>query len=121
MTISTKDLYHGSVGVGTSPPYQTVPATVIVDEFGNIISEFKISAGIVTVTNIVDEVEIKNDSGSPIPVISGLEIPYHNQISLTYDVNSNITGVAYSVSSVGVATLLLTYDGNNNLTFIERS
>jgi hypothetical protein len=121
MTINTKDLYLGNVGVGTTAPYQNVPATAIVDEFGNIISEFKISAGIVTVTNIVDEVEIKNDSGSPIPVISGLEIPYHNQISLTYDVNSNITGVAYSVSSVGVATLSLTYDGNNNLTFIERS
>jgi hypothetical protein len=67
MTLNTKDLHLGNVGVGTTAPYQTVPATALVDEFGEIISEFTISAGIVTVTNIVNEVEIKNDSGNPIP------------------------------------------------------
>lgn len=68
MTLNTKDLHLGNVGVGTTAPYQTVPATALVDEFGEIISEFTISAGIVTVTNIVNEVEIKNDSGNPIPM-----------------------------------------------------
>lgn len=121
MTLNTKDLYHGSVGVGTTAPYQTVPAFAIVDEFGEQISEFKISAGIVTVTNIIDEVEIKNDNGSPIPIVSGFEIPYHNQISLSYDVNNNLVGVAYSVNNVGVATLSLSYDGNSNLTSVIRS
>lgn len=120
MTLNTKDLYHGSVGVGTTAPYQTVPAFAIVDEFGDQISEFKISAGIVTVTNIVSEVEIKNDSGNPIPVFSGLQIPYHNQISLTYDGNNNIVGVAYSLNNVGVATLTLSYV-NNNLISVVRS
>ena len=121
MTINTKDLYHGSVGVGTTSPYQSVPATAIVDEFGNIISEFTISAGIVTVTNIVNEVEIQNDSGNPIPVVTGFQIPYHNQISLTYDGSNKLIGVAYSVSGVGVGTLSLSYDGSNNLTFIQSS
>lgn len=121
MTINTKDLYLGNVGVGTTAPYQNVPATAIVNEFGQIISEFTISAGIVTVTNIVNEVEIKNDSGNPIPIVTGLEIPYHNQISLSYDGSNNLTGVAYSVSGVGVATLSLSYDGSNNLTFIQSS
>ena len=68
MTLNTKNLYLGNVGVGTTTPYQTVPATALVNEFGKIISEFTISAGIVTVTNIVNEVEIKNDTGNPVPV-----------------------------------------------------
>lgn len=123
MTLNTKDLYHGSVGVGTTAPYQNVSATVIVDEFGDIVSNFgsTISAGIVTVTNIIDEVEIKNDSGSPIPIVSGFEIPYHNQISLSYDGSNNLVGVAYSVNNVGVATLSLSYDGNSNLISVIRS
>lgn len=68
MTLNTKDLYNASVGVGTTSPYKTIPAVAIVDEFGNQISEFSIRAGIVTVTNIVNEVEIKNDAGNPIPI-----------------------------------------------------
>ena len=52
MTLNTKNLYHGSVGVGTTSPYQTISAVAIVDEFGNQISDFKISAG----------------SGGPIPI-----------------------------------------------------
>ena len=44
MTLNTKELYHGSVGVGTTSPYQTISAVAIVDEFGNQISDFKISA-----------------------------------------------------------------------------
>jgi hypothetical protein len=99
---------------------QLVPAFALVDGSGNQISDFTISAGIVTVTNIVNEVEIKNDSGDPIPVVSGLEIPKHNQVSLAYS-GTNLVGVAYSFNNVGVATLTLSYDGNNNLVFVSRS
>lgn len=116
MTLNTRDLYHGSVGVGTTTPFQTIPATAIVDADGNIVSSFggggSSSSGIVTVSN---------DSSDPISIVSGLEIPYHNQVSMTYDGSNNLTGVAYSVSGVGVATVTMTYDGSNNLTFIERS
>lgn len=85
MTLNTKDLYHGSVGVGTTYPYQNVSATVIVDEFGSIVSNFgsTISAGIVTVTNIVNEVEIKNDTGNPIPTTVPTRTPTTVSIAST--------------------------------------
>lgn len=120
MTLNTKDLYQASVGVGTTSPYQTIPAVALVDEFGKHISEFSISAGIVTVTSIINDVEIKNDSGNPIPTVTGLEIPKHNRINITYS-GSNIVGVAYSMNNVGVATLTLSYDGSNNLISVVRT
>ena len=99
---------------------QLVPAFALVGEDGNQISDFSTSAGIVSVTNIINEVEIKNDSGNPIPTVSGFEIPKHNQVSLAYS-GTNVVGVAYSFNNVGVATLTLSYDGNNNLISIIRS
>lgn len=95
MTLNTKDLYHGSVGVGTSAPYQTVPAFAIVDEFGEQISSFGEGGG------------------------SGLGIPNHNQISLSYDGNDNLVGVAYSLNNVGVATLTLSYVGSNLISVVR--
>jgi hypothetical protein len=95
---------------------QLVPAFALVGEDGNQISDFSTSAGIVSVT----EVEINNDSGNPIPTVSGFEIPKHNQVSLAYS-GTNVVGVAYSFNNVGVATLTLSYDGNNNLISIIRS
>lgn len=44
MTITNKSLYHASVGVGTTTPFQTVPAVAIVDEFGNQVSTFSSSS-----------------------------------------------------------------------------
>jgi hypothetical protein len=70
-----------------------------------------------------DGVEIKNDSGNPIPTIDGLEIPAHDYISLSYT-GSNLTGVVYKTGGSGgttVATLTLTYDGSDNLTSITKS
>lgn len=119
MAGNTKSLYLGAVGVGTTAPYQSVQAVALVDELGNHISSFDISAGIVTVTNIIEDVEIKNDSGNPIPVVTGLEIPKHNRISLAYS-GTNLVGVAYSMNTVGVATLTLSYDGSNNLISVVR-
>jgi hypothetical protein len=68
-------------------------------------------------------VEIKNDSGNPIPTIQGLEIPAHDYISMTYT-GSNLTGVVYKDGGSGgttVATLTLAYDGSNNLTSVTKS
>ena len=76
-----------------------------------------------------DGVEITNDVGNPIPVngtvnaLSGLEIPPHDHIALSYT-GSNLTGVVYKdggVSGTTVATLTLTYDGNNNLTGVTKA
>lgn len=43
MTITNKSLYHASVGVGTTSPFQTIPAVAIIDEFGNQVSSFSSS------------------------------------------------------------------------------
>jgi hypothetical protein len=76
--------------------------------------------GPVTVSN---EVEVKNDSGNPIPTIQGLEIPAHDYIGMTYT-GSNLPGVVYKDGGSGgttVATLTLAYDGNDNLTSVTKS
>lgn len=76
--------------------------------------------GPVTVSN---EVEVKNDSGNPVPTIQGLEIPAHDYISMTYT-GSNLTGVVYKDGGSGgttVATLTLAYDVNDNLTSVTKS
>jgi hypothetical protein len=76
--------------------------------------------GPVTVSN---EVEVKNDSGNPIPTVEGLSIPEHDYIALTYT-GSNLTGVVYKDGGAGgttVATLTLAYDGNDNLTSVTKS
>jgi len=59
-------------------------------------------------------VEIKNDSGNPIPVVTGLEIPEHDYIALSYT-GTNLTGVVYKTGGAGgttVATLTLAYTGS---------
>jgi hypothetical protein len=79
----------------------------------------QIDIGAVSVGNV----EISNDSGNPIPVVTGLEIPEHDYISLTYT-GSNLTGVVYKTGGSGgttVATLTLAYDGSDNLTSVTKS
>jgi hypothetical protein len=69
------------------------------------------------------DVEIKNDSGNPIPTVEGLSIPEHDYIDLTYT-GTNLTGVVYKeggASGTTVATLTLAYDGNDNLTSVTKS
>ena len=68
-------------------------------------------------------VEIKNDSGNPIPTVTGLEIPEHDYIDLSYT-GSNLTGVVYKTGGSGgttVATLTLAYDGSDNLISVTKS
>lgn len=61
------------------------------------------------------EVEVKNDSGNPIPTIEGLSIPEHDYISLGYT-GSDLTTVVYKTggsSGTTVATLTLAYTAGN--------
>ena len=73
----------------------------------------------------IGDVEIKNDSGNPVPVtgpIPGLDIPAHDYIAMTYT-GSDLTGVVYKTGGSGgttVATLTLTYTGGN-LTSVAKS
>lgn len=57
------------------------------------------------------------------PTIPGLAIPEHNRIELTYT-GTNPTTIVYKqggASGTVVATLTLTYDGNNNVLTVTRS
>jgi hypothetical protein len=82
-----------------------------------------VNIGSATLSVTADGVEIKNDSGNPIPVVTGLEIPEHDYIDLSYT-GSNLTGVVYKTGGSGgttVATLTLAYDGSDNLTSVTKS
>jgi hypothetical protein len=88
-----------------------------------------VDIGSATLSVTADGVEIKNDEGNPVPVsgtvnvLTGLEIPEHDYIALTYT-GSNLTGVEYKdggASGTTVATLTLAYDGNDNLTSVTKS
>jgi hypothetical protein len=67
--------------------------------------------------------EIKNDAGNPIPTVDGLSIPAHDYIVQTYT-GVNLTNVVYKNGGAGgtiVATLDMTYDGNDNLLTVTKS
>jgi hypothetical protein len=81
-----------------------------------------VNIGGATLSVTADGVEIKNDSGNPIPVVTGLEIPEHDFIALSYT-GENLTGVIYKTGGSGgttVATLTLGYDGSQ-LTSVAKS
>jgi hypothetical protein len=82
-----------------------------------------VDIGSATLSVTADGVEIKNDSGNPIPTLTGLEIPAHDYIDLSYT-GANLTGVVYKDGGSGgttVATLTLAYDGGNNLISVTKS
>ena len=82
-----------------------------------------VNIGSATLSVTADGVEIKNDSGTPIPTIDGLSIPAHDHLALSYT-GSNLTGVVYKTGGSGgttVATLALAYDGSSNLTSVTKS
>ena len=86
-------------------------------------SPLPVNIGSATLSVTADGVEIKNDAGNPIPTITGLEIPAHDYIGMTYT-GSNLTGVVYKDGGSGgttVATLTLVYDGSSNLTSVTKS
>jgi hypothetical protein len=56
-------------------------------------------------------------------VTSNLSIPEHDYVSCSYT-GSNLTGVVFKfggASGITVATLVLTYDGSNNLLTVTKS
>lgn len=70
-----------------------------------------------------EEIAVTTRTGAPLLVFTGLEIPSHDYISLSYT-GSNLTGVVYKDGGAGgttVATLTLAYDGSGNLTSVTRS
>ena len=102
---------------------KTFQVIQIADSTGTIVDPAQGSVvfdGEVTIDN---EVEIKNDSGNPVPVVTGLEIPAYDYIDMSYT-GDNMTGVVYKTGGSGgttVATLTLTYDGNGNITSLTKS
>jgi hypothetical protein len=98
-------------------------------EFVSPTKPLPVNIGSATLSVTADGVEIKNDVGNPVPVsgtvntLTGLEIPDHDYIALSYT-GSNLTGVVYKTGGSGgttVATLTLAYDGNDNLTSVTKS
>ena len=110
----------------------TTTAFIGADGFASNVSPsspLPVNIGSATLSVTADGVEIKNDVGNPVPVsgtvntLTGLEIPDHDYIALTYT-GTNLTGVVYKTGGSGgttVATLTLTYDGSNNLTSVTKS
>jgi hypothetical protein len=105
-----------------------VTATAFIDAAGNskrvsTADPLPVNIQGATLSLDADGIEIKNDSGNPIPVVTGLEIPEHDYIDLSYT-GSNLTDVVYKTggsSGTTVATLTLAYDGNDNLTSVTKS
>lgn len=61
-------------------------------------------------------------SQAPLGTVSGLSVPEHDYISLTYAAG-NLTGVEYRTdgpSGTIVGQLALAYDGSNNLSSVTR-
>lgn len=86
-------------------------------------SPLPVDIGNATLSVTADGVEIKNDTGNPVPVIEGLSLPEHDFIALGYT-GQNLTSAVYrSGGSEGtvVATIALTYDENGNLASISKS
>jgi hypothetical protein len=66
----------------------------------------------------VEEVAVISPHG-----LGGLEIPAHDYVGMSYT-GSNLTGVVYKTggaSGTTVATLVLAYDGSDNLVSVTRS
>ena len=71
----------------------------------------------------VGGIEINNDSGNPIPVITGIQIPEHDYIELLYNPSNLLSEITYKtggLSGTTVATLQLAYDGLGNLISVTR-
>jgi hypothetical protein len=84
------------------------------------------AGGSLTVDGPLTDAELRATAvpvSGTVNVLTGLEIPEHDYIDLSYT-GSNLTGVVYKTGGSGgttVATLTLTYDGNDNLTSVTKS
>jgi hypothetical protein len=74
-------------------------------------------------TLLYEVVKVSTVDGDPLAIVNGLSVPEHDYIALSYT-GSNLIGVVYKTGGSGgttVATLVLTYDGSNNLTSVTKS
>jgi hypothetical protein len=84
------------------------------------------AGGSLTVDGPLTDAELRATAvpvSGTVNVLTGLEIPEHDYIDLSYT-GSNLTGVVYKTGGSGgttVATLTLVYDGNDNLTSVTKS
>lgn len=71
-----------------------------------------------------EEVLIRgNAEGSALPITGALRIPEHDYVGFVYS-GSTLTGISYKsggVSGETVASLVLSYDGNDNLISVAKS
>ena len=77
-----------------------------------------------TLGQLVKEIRDKLiGTGAPIPTVTGLDIPVHDYISMTYTGNNPTTVVYKAGGSSGttVATLTMTYDASDNLLTVTKS
>jgi hypothetical protein len=64
-----------------------------------------------------------NTGTKPVVIMAGLNIPLHDYVSCGYT-GSNLTSVVFKNGGSGgntVATLALTYDGNDNLLTVTKT
>jgi hypothetical protein len=84
------------------------------------------AGGSLTVDGPLTDAELRATAvpvSGTVNVLTGLEIPEHDYIDLSYT-GSNLTGVVYKTGGSGgttVATLTLAYDGNDNLISVTKS
>ena len=72
---------------------------------------------------LYEVMKVSTIDGDPLAVVTGLSIPEHDYIALSYT-GTNLTGVVYKTGGSGgttVTTLTLAYDGSNNLTSVTKS
>jgi hypothetical protein len=102
--------------VGNPIPVDDAGGSLTVDDGG----------GSLTVDGPLTDAELRATAvpvSGTVNVLTGLEIPEHDYIDLSYT-GSNLTGVVYKTggaSGTTVATLTLVYDGNDNLTSVTKS
>jgi hypothetical protein len=102
--------------VGNPIPVDDAGGSLTVDDGG----------GSLTVDGPLTDAELRATAvpvSGTVNVLTGLEIPEHDYIDLSYN-GSNLTGVVYKTGGSGgttVATLTLAYDGNDNLISVTKS
>lgn len=105
-------------------PLATDPSNKSLQKINSLLQAIESKTGATTITGPVtvsSEVEIKNDSGNPIPIKDGFSIPEYDRINLSYDGSGKVTGVSYLKNNVSVASLSLQYDASDNLTSVTKS
>jgi hypothetical protein len=102
--------------VGNPIPVDDAGGSLTVDDGG----------GSLTVDGPLTDAELRATAvpvSGTVNVLTGLEIPEHDYIDLSYT-GSNLTGVVYKTGGSGgttVAALTLAYDGNDNLISVTKS